>query len=78
MRRLVCTGLLFGMLACTGCFTNWNAGADVKTPSPPVVASKAPPLVRAEQITPENGHQICAALDAELTWEEHQRMLTSR
>jgi hypothetical protein len=78
MRRLLFAGLLTGLLACTGCFTNWNAEREVKTPPPVVAVSKAPPLVRPEQITPENGHQICDALEAEFAWEFQQRMLTSR
>jgi len=79
MRKLLFAGMLTGLLACTGCFTNWNAEAEIKTPSAPVATSKAPPQVRPEQITPDNGHQICDALEAEFSWEFQQRMLlTSR
>jgi len=78
MRQMLFAGLLTGLLACTGCFTNWHGEPELKTPSVVTTASKAPPLVRPEQITPENGHQICDALEAEFTWEYQQRMLTSR
>ena len=61
MRQMLFAGLLTGLLACTGCFTNWRGEPELKTPSVVAAASKAPPVVRPEQITPENGHQICEA-----------------
>lgn len=78
MRRMLLAGMYIGLLACTGCFTNWNAELESKTPNPAVATSKAPPPVRVEQITPENGHQICNALETELAWTSQQTMLSSR
>jgi hypothetical protein len=79
MRRILFAGTMMGLLACAGCFTNWSSDIDTKTPpggTDPI--SKAPPLVRPEQITPENGHQVCEALNEELTYEAQQRMLKTR
>ena len=80
MRRVLFAGMLMGLLTCTGCFTTWNSEHDLKTPSSATSSStsKAPPPVNAEQITPVNGHQICIALEAELMWDEQQRMLSAK
>jgi hypothetical protein len=78
MRRILFASTLAGLLACTGCFTSWNAQPEQKTLVPAEPTSKAPPLVRPEQITPDNGHQFCEALEAEFAWEFQQRMLNAR
>lgn len=78
MRRVWCSTILVGgLLFSAGCVLT---EPQVREPgSPPAnLAAKAPPPVRADQVTPENGHQIAQALEAELTWENQQRLLQPR